>query len=50
MSEFEAFVQREGTRLYMKRGDMHFNEVGQALTANVISDHICPSSGPMRTR
>jgi hypothetical protein len=50
MPEFEAFVQREGARLYMKRGDMHFNEAGQALTSDVIFDHICSSSDPMRTR
>ena len=40
MPAFEAIVQREGTRLYMKRGDMHFNEAGQALAANVIASHI----------
>jgi hypothetical protein len=47
---FKAFVQREGTHLYMKRGDMHFNEAGQALASDVISDHVCSSRDPMRTK
>jgi hypothetical protein len=50
LPEFKAFVQREGAHLYMKRGDMHFNEAGQALASDVISDRICSSPDPMRTK
>jgi hypothetical protein len=47
LPEFRASVQQEGTRLYMRRGDMHFNEAGQALASDIISGHICSSSDAM---
>jgi hypothetical protein len=50
LSGFKAFVDREGAHLYMKRGDMHFNEAGQALAADTISDHICSSTATMLMR
>lgn len=47
LPEAKAFVQREGARLYMKRGDMHFNQAGQALVSDILSEHICSSTNPM---
>ena len=46
---FRTVVERDGARLYMERGDMHFNVAGQALAAEVIADHICSSSDTIPT-
>ena len=41
---FRDFVEREGARLYMERGDMHMNAAGQALAADLLFDHLCASA------
>jgi len=46
---FSERIQQDGTRLYMERGDMHFNVAGQALAAEIIANHICSASDAMRT-
>lgn len=41
---FNAIVQSTGERLYMERGDMHFNMAGQALATRLLTKHICSPS------
>jgi hypothetical protein len=36
-----AHVEQTGARLYMERGDMHFNVAGQALASELMAHHIC---------
>lgn len=39
---FRVFVQQSKQYLFRSRGDMHFNEKGQALTAEFIYEKIAP--------
>lgn len=40
LPEFKSNVLKNGERLYMGRGDMHFNARGQSLAARILGEHI----------